>query len=162
MHKVTLLLAAGAIGALAVSVASRAEAGALGGAEGIRIAIDDVSPVANVHWRRHGYGWRRHHYAGWRGYGWRRPYYAGWRGYGWRRPYYAGWGGGWGWGGPIYGAVGFGTDAGAYNDNHVLAGVGLEYGVTDTVSLRGQYLHGFPVTNANPIEQVTFGAEFHF
>lgn len=62
----------------------------------------------------------------------------------------------------LYGAAGIGTDPGAGTDNHVLAGAGLEVGLTDSVSLRGQYLHGFPVTNTNPIEQVTFGAEFHF
>jgi outer membrane immunogenic protein len=62
----------------------------------------------------------------------------------------------------VYGATGFGTDAGAYDDAHILAGGGLELGVTDSVSLRGQYLHGFPTSNDNPIEQVTFGAEFHF
>ena len=62
----------------------------------------------------------------------------------------------------VFGAAGVGTDAGLDGDNHVLAGAGLELGVTDNVSLRGQYLHGFPVTNAKPIEQVTFGAEFHF
>jgi len=62
----------------------------------------------------------------------------------------------------LFGAAGLGTDPGPGTDNHVLAGAGLEVGLTDSVSLRGQYLHGFPVTNANPIEQVTFGAEFHF
>jgi outer membrane immunogenic protein len=62
----------------------------------------------------------------------------------------------------LFGATGFGTDTGPVDDNHVLAGGGIELGVTDSLSLRGQYLHGFPVTNANPIEQVTFGAEFHF
>jgi len=62
----------------------------------------------------------------------------------------------------LFGATGFGTDTGPLDDNHVLAGGGIELGVTDNVSLRGQYLHGFPVTSENPIEQVTFGAEFHF
>ena len=104
MHKLTLTLVAGAVGALAVSATTRSEAGALAGAEGVLPAIDDVSPVVNVHWRRYGYGWRRPYYAGWRGYGWRRPYYAGWRGYGGaavlrrlgrRRPIYgAAWGAG--------------------------------------------------------------------
>jgi outer membrane immunogenic protein len=62
----------------------------------------------------------------------------------------------------LFGATGFGGDVGGADDNHLLAGGGIELGVTENVSLRGQYLHGFPVTNANPIEQVTFGAEFHF
>jgi hypothetical protein len=107
MHKLTLTLVAATVGVLAVSATTRAEAGVLGGAEGIRVAIDDVGPVLNVHWRRYGYGWRRPYAGwGWRGYGWRRPYYAGWGGWGWRRPYYAGWGGyGWGWRRPVYGAV---------------------------------------------------------
>ncbi len=60
MHKLTLTLVAGAVGALAVSATTRSEAGALAGAEGLLPAIDDVSPVLNVHWRRYGYGWRRH------------------------------------------------------------------------------------------------------
>jgi hypothetical protein len=123
MQRLTLLLAAGAVGALAVAVSPRAEAHALAGAESIRIAIDEVSPIANVHWR--GHGWRRGYWGGGWGWGWRRPYYGRWGGWGWRRPYYAGWGGwGWrrpywrrpyyaGWGypyygyRPIYGAVGF-------------------------------------------------------
>lgn len=62
----------------------------------------------------------------------------------------------------VFGAAGIGTEVGTGGDDHVLAGAGLEVGITDSVSLRGQYLHGFPVTNANPVEQVTFGAEFHF
>lgn len=62
----------------------------------------------------------------------------------------------------VFGVAGLGTDPGPGADNHLLAGGGLEVGLTDSVSLRGQYLHGFPVTNASPIEQVTLGAEFHF
>ena len=62
----------------------------------------------------------------------------------------------------LFGATGFGTGLGAVDDDQVLAGAGIEVGVTDNVSLRGQYLRGFPVTNADPIDQVTFGAEFHF
>ena len=38
----------------------------------------------------------------------------------------------------------------------------VEYGLTDNLSLRAQYLHGFPVTGNNPKDQVTLGAQFHF
>jgi hypothetical protein len=113
MHKLSLMLVAGAVGVLAASAATRSDAGVLAGAEGLLPAINEVSPVLDVHWRRYGYGWgwRRPYlgyagWGGWGGYGWRRPYYARWGGWGWRRPYYAGWGGyGWGYRRPIYGAV---------------------------------------------------------
>jgi hypothetical protein len=52
MKNLTLMLAAGAVGALAVSAATRTEAGALSGAEGIRIAIDDVSAIESVRYGR--------------------------------------------------------------------------------------------------------------
>jgi hypothetical protein len=55
MKKLTLMLAAGAVGALAVSAATRTQAGALSGAEGIRIAIDDVSAIQNVRYGRRVY-----------------------------------------------------------------------------------------------------------
>jgi hypothetical protein len=56
MKKLTLMLAAGAVGALAVSAATRTEAGTLSGAEGIRIAMDDVSAIQNVQYGRRVYG----------------------------------------------------------------------------------------------------------
>lgn len=62
----------------------------------------------------------------------------------------------------VFGAAGVGSEVGPVNGSHVLAGAGIEFGLTDSVSLRGQYLHGFPVANTSPIEQVTVGAEFHF
>jgi hypothetical protein len=52
MKNLTLMLAAGAVGALAVSAATRTEAGALSGAEGNRIAIDDVSAIESVRYGR--------------------------------------------------------------------------------------------------------------
>jgi hypothetical protein len=123
-----LMLAAAAVGALAVPLASRADAGALGGAEGLRAATDDVSVVLNVHCtpgRVHRRVapldgcWRRAYHApvvvaprvaawgpGWGawgpGWGWGRPAfgYAGWRpGIGIGRPWgWGGWRGGIGWG----------------------------------------------------------------
>jgi outer membrane immunogenic protein len=59
-----------------------------------------------------------------------------------------------------YGAAGYGTDLGG-TDDHVLLGGGLEFAVTDDVSLRGQYLYGLPVTG-DATQQVTLGASFHF
>lgn len=61
-----------------------------------------------------------------------------------------------------YAAAGYGSDLGAANGPNVLAGGGLEYGVTEDVSLRAQYLHGFAVSGSAPIEQFTLGAQFHF
>jgi hypothetical protein len=51
MHKL-MLLTAGAACALTVSIATRADAAALGGAEGIRIALEDMSAVETVAYRR--------------------------------------------------------------------------------------------------------------
>jgi hypothetical protein len=64
MKNLTLILAAGAVGALAVTAAIRAEAGALSGAEGIRVASNDASTLQNVQY-------------GWRGYGGYGPAYGG-------------------------------------------------------------------------------------
>jgi hypothetical protein len=55
MHKLTLTLVAGAVGALAGSAATRTEAGLLSGAEGIRIASEDVSAIQNVLYGRRVY-----------------------------------------------------------------------------------------------------------
>jgi hypothetical protein len=55
MKNLTLMLAAGAVGALAVSAATRIEAGALSSAEGIRIASDDLSAIQNVQYGRRVY-----------------------------------------------------------------------------------------------------------
>lgn len=55
MHKLTLIFAAGAVGAVAVSAATRTEAGALSGAQGVHIAIDDVSAIQNVLYGRRVY-----------------------------------------------------------------------------------------------------------
>lgn len=62
----------------------------------------------------------------------------------------------------LYGAAGYGLDTGSPDESDLLAGGGLEYALTDAVSLRAQYLHGFPIVGANPKDQVTLGAQFHF
>lgn len=61
-----------------------------------------------------------------------------------------------------YAAAGYGIDTGVPAQDQVLLGGGVEIAVTSDVSVRAQYLHGFPITGANPIEQVTLGANFHF
>jgi len=62
----------------------------------------------------------------------------------------------------LYGAAGYGGDTGAAGGSDALVGGGLEFAVTDNVTLRGQYLHGFPVTGGNAKDEVTLGAQFHF
>ena len=61
-----------------------------------------------------------------------------------------------------YGAAGYGLDLGAADESDFLAGGGIEYAVTEDVSLRAQYLHAFPITGADPKDQLTLGANFHF
>jgi outer membrane immunogenic protein len=62
----------------------------------------------------------------------------------------------------LYAAGGVGVDLGPPAETDALFGGGIEFAMTDDLSLRGQYLHGFPLTGANPKEQVTLGANFHF
>jgi outer membrane immunogenic protein len=62
----------------------------------------------------------------------------------------------------LYAAAGYGNDFGAPVEDDFLLGGGAEFAVTDNVSLRAQYLHGFPISGGNPKEQVTLGAQFHF
>jgi outer membrane immunogenic protein len=61
----------------------------------------------------------------------------------------------------LYAAAGYGTDFGV-TDSDVLIGGGVELAVNDNVTLRGQYLHGFPITGGNPKDEITFGANYHF
>ena len=62
----------------------------------------------------------------------------------------------------LYGAAGYGIDTGAPDESDALVGGGLEYAITNNLSVRGQYLHGVPVTGANPKDEVSLGAQFHF
>jgi outer membrane immunogenic protein len=61
-----------------------------------------------------------------------------------------------------YGAVGYGLDLGAPVESDMLVGGGVQLAVTDSVSLRAQYLHGFPLSGANPKDEFTIGANYHF
>lgn len=62
----------------------------------------------------------------------------------------------------LYAAAGYGADLGAPVETDLLLGAGVELAVGDDVSVRAQYLHGFPVTGANTKDQVTLGANVHF
>jgi outer membrane immunogenic protein len=62
----------------------------------------------------------------------------------------------------LYAAAGYGIDLGLPAEDDFLLGGGVEVAVTDDISLRAQYLHGFPISGGNPKEQFTLGANFHF
>lgn len=68
----------------------------------------------------------------------------------------------------VYGTVGYGTDFGSTaagaSGSHILAGLGAEFAVTDSVSLDARYVYGW-AQNAAPntdIHKFTIGANFHF
>jgi outer membrane immunogenic protein len=62
----------------------------------------------------------------------------------------------------VYAAGGYGIDLGPPSEEDILLGGGVELSVTDSVSVRAQYLHGFPTIGGSPKEQITFGAAYHF
>lgn len=62
----------------------------------------------------------------------------------------------------LYAAAGYGIDLGAPNEDDFLLGAGVELAVAENVSMRAQYLHGFPITGGNPKDQFTLGAHFKF
>jgi outer membrane immunogenic protein len=62
----------------------------------------------------------------------------------------------------LYAAAGYGMDLTGLGQSDALLGGGLEFAATDDVSIRAQYLHGFPISGANPKDQFTIGANFHF
>lgn len=62
----------------------------------------------------------------------------------------------------VYAAAGYGLDLGPVDNSQWLLGGGLEMAVTDNVSLRAQYLHGFANTGEETTNQVTIGANYHF
>ena len=61
-----------------------------------------------------------------------------------------------------YGAAGGGLSLTGPAESDVLVGGGIELAVADDVSIGARYLHGFPITGANPKDQFTVGANFHF
>ena len=62
----------------------------------------------------------------------------------------------------VYAAGGYGIDLGVPAEEDVLAGGGVELAVTDNISVRAQYLHGFPMQGGNDKDQFTVGASYHF
>ena len=62
----------------------------------------------------------------------------------------------------VYAAGGYGMDLGAPDEQDILLGGGVELAVSDRVSIRAQYLHGFPLEGDNAKDQVTVGASYHF
>ena len=62
----------------------------------------------------------------------------------------------------VYAAGGYGIDLGVPDEQDALLGGGVELAVTDSVSVRAQYLHGFPIQGGNTKDQFTVGASYHF
>lgn len=62
----------------------------------------------------------------------------------------------------VFAAAGYGVDLGAPVEEDILVGGGIEFAVSQDISLRAQYLHGFPLVGGNPKDEITLGAQFHF
>lgn len=62
----------------------------------------------------------------------------------------------------LYAAAGYGIDLGWPAEDDFLLGGGVELAVAQDVTLRAQYLHGFPISGGNAKDQFTIGANFHF
>jgi outer membrane immunogenic protein len=62
----------------------------------------------------------------------------------------------------LYGAGGAGGELGGSSGSDALLGGGVELAVADGLTLDARYLHGIPISGANPKEQLTVGANFHF
>lgn len=62
----------------------------------------------------------------------------------------------------LYAAAGYGIDLGARAEEDALVGGGVELALNDSMSVRAQYLHGFPISGGAPKDQFTVGAHFNF
>jgi outer membrane immunogenic protein len=62
----------------------------------------------------------------------------------------------------LYALGGVGTDIGSVTATDALLGGGLQLAVASNVSVDARYVHGFALSGANPKDQVTLGASFHF
>ena len=62
----------------------------------------------------------------------------------------------------LYAAGGAGIDVGNFAESDALLGGGVELALTDELSVDARYLHGFALSGANPKDQLTVGANFHF
>ncbi len=62
----------------------------------------------------------------------------------------------------LYAAGGYGIDLGPTASDGMLLGGGAELAITDSMSVRAQYLHSFPTVGGNPRDEFAIGANFHF
>jgi len=63
----------------------------------------------------------------------------------------------------LYAAGGYGVDLSEAPDEHWLLGGGAEFAVTENISMRGQYLHGFASDDAySDTNQISVGLNYHF
>ena len=61
-----------------------------------------------------------------------------------------------------YASAGYGMELSGTGERDFLAGGGLEYAVSDDISIIAEYLRGFDVEGGNPKDQISLGARFHF
>ena len=61
-----------------------------------------------------------------------------------------------------YASAGYGMELSGTGERDFLAGGGLEYAVSDDISINAEYLRGFDVEGGNPKDQFSLGARFHF
>jgi outer membrane immunogenic protein len=61
-----------------------------------------------------------------------------------------------------YVSAGYGIALTGTGETDALAGGGLEYAITDGISVNAEYLHGFAVEGDSPTNQISLGARFHF
>ncbi|MGV3491191.1 MAG: outer membrane protein [Devosia sp.] len=59
-------------------------------------------------------------------------------------------------------SAGVGVELTAAGESSALAGGGLEFAVTEGVSVSAEYLHGFAFEGDTPTDQFSLGAKFHF
>ena len=62
----------------------------------------------------------------------------------------------------LYAAGGLGASFTGPAESDALLGGGVELALADGFSVDARYLHGFTITGANPKDQITVGANFHF
>lgn len=61
-----------------------------------------------------------------------------------------------------YASAGYGMELSGTGESDLLAGGGLEYAITDDLSINAEYLRGFDLEGGNAKDQFTLGARFHF
>jgi outer membrane immunogenic protein len=59
-------------------------------------------------------------------------------------------------------SAGYSVELSGTGEVGALAGGGLEYAVSDDVSVSAEYMHGFALEGDNPTDQFSLGAKFHF